>query len=120
MTSTDKHSVAAVIGLLVLSIAMRPAIVSIGSSPLLIQDQFALSFTQAALLARTLTRHFGTDRCVIAALSPVCFSALRDHTGNFDLAYALLFDVLVFMLCLTPPLKPALADAPEPVLSRAR
>ncbi|MGY2399360.1 MFS transporter [Pseudomonas sp. SDO5271_S396] len=82
MTSTDKHSLAAVIGLLVLSIALRPAIVSIGPILLLIQDQFDLSFTQAALLtsipdvcmgilallAPTLTRRFGTDRCVIAAL----------------------------------------------------
>ncbi|MFJ3487770.1 CynX/NimT family MFS transporter [Pseudomonas sp. NPDC090202] len=79
----SKHSVAAVIGLLVLSIALRPAIVSIGPILLLIQQHFQLSFTQAALLtsipdvcmgvlallAPNLTRRFGTDRCVVAALS---------------------------------------------------
>ncbi|MGY1950771.1 MFS transporter [Pseudomonas pergaminensis] len=82
MTSTDKHSLAAVLGLLVLSIALRPAIVSIGPILLLIQDQYGLSFTQAALLtsipdvcmgvlallAPGLSRRFGSDRCMIAAL----------------------------------------------------
>jgi CP family cyanate transporter-like MFS transporter len=78
-----RHSVAAVIGLLVLSIALRPAIVSIGPILLLIQQQFQLSYTQAALLtsipdvcmgvfalmAPNLNRRFGIDRCVIAALT---------------------------------------------------
>lgn len=78
----SKHSVAAIIGLLVLSVALRPAIVSIGPILLLIQQHFQLSYTQAALLtsipdvcmglfallAPHLTRRFGTDRCVIAAL----------------------------------------------------
>ncbi|NVZ52444.1 MFS transporter [Pseudomonas sp. B6002] len=81
-TETDKHSLAAIIGLLVLSIALRPAIVSLGPILLLIQDHYDLSFTQAALLtsipdvcmgvlallAPDLSRRFGTDRCVIAAL----------------------------------------------------
>ncbi|VVO08904.1 2-nitroimidazole transporter [Pseudomonas fluorescens] len=80
--ASDKHSVPAVIGLLVLSIALRPAIVSIGPILLLIQNQYGLTFTQAALLtsipdvcmgifalvAPNLSRRFGTDRCVIAAL----------------------------------------------------
>lgn len=70
-------------GLLVLSIALRPAIVSIGPILLLIQQHYHLSYTQAALLtsipdvcigvlallAPNLSRRFGTDRCVIAALS---------------------------------------------------
>ncbi|PRA21210.1 MFS transporter [Pseudomonas poae] len=81
-TDTDKHSLAAIIGLLVLSIALRPAIVSIGPILLLIQEHYGLSFTQAALLtsipdvcmgviallAPNLSQRFGTDRCVIAAL----------------------------------------------------
>lgn len=82
MTSSDKHSLAAVIGLLVLSIALRPAIVSIGPILLLIQNHYGLSFTQAALLtsipdvcmgvlallAPGLSRRFGSHRCMIAAL----------------------------------------------------
>jgi CP family cyanate transporter-like MFS transporter len=73
---------AAVLGLLILSIALRPAIVSIGPILLLIQQHFQLSFTQAALLtsipdvcmsifalmAPRLIQRFGTDRCVIVAL----------------------------------------------------
>ncbi|MFJ7797266.1 CynX/NimT family MFS transporter [Pseudomonas sp. NPDC096950] len=79
---TSKHTVAAVIGLLVLSIALRPAIVSIGPILLLIQQRFQLNYTQAALLtsipdvcmgifalmAPKLILRFGTDRCVVAAL----------------------------------------------------
>jgi MFS transporter, CP family, cyanate transporter len=81
--TTRTHTIAALIGLLVLSIALRPAIVSIGPILLLIQQHFDLSFTQAALLtsipdicmgvfalmAPNLTRRFGTDRCVVAALA---------------------------------------------------
>lgn len=78
-----RHTVAAVVGLLVLSIALRPAIVSIGPILLLIQHEFALSYTQAALLtsipdvcmgifallAPRLTVRLGIDRCVILALA---------------------------------------------------
>lgn len=78
----SQHSAAAIIGLLVLSIALRPTIVSIGPILLLIQQHFHLSYTQAALLtsipdlcmslfalmAPNLARRFGADRCVIAAL----------------------------------------------------
>lgn len=78
-----RHTLAAVIGLLVLSIALRPAIVSIGPILLLIQQHFDLSFTQAALLtsipdlcmavfalmAPDLARRFGIDRCVVLALA---------------------------------------------------
>lgn len=78
----SQHSAAAIIGLLVLSVALRPAIVSIGPILLLIQQHFQLSYTQAALLtsipdlcmslfalmAPNLARRFGADRCVIAAL----------------------------------------------------
>ncbi|MFJ9991687.1 CynX/NimT family MFS transporter [Pseudomonas putida] len=77
-----RQGLAAMIGLLVLSVALRPAIVSIGPVLLLIQQHFHLSFTQAALLtsipdvcmgvlallAPNLARRFGTDRCVVAAL----------------------------------------------------
>jgi CP family cyanate transporter-like MFS transporter len=80
---SNTHTVAAVIGLLVLSVALRPAIVSIGPILLLIQQQFQLSYTQAALLtsipdvcmgvfalmAPNVSRRFGTDRCVIVALA---------------------------------------------------
>ena len=44
---------------------------------------------------------------LVAALGPLSFGALRDHTGHYTLAYVMLFAVLVFMLCLTPALKPA-------------
>lgn len=80
--ASDKHHLQAVIGLLVLSLALRPAIVSIGPILLPIQQHFGLSFTQAALLtaipdvcmglmallAPSLARRHGTDRCVVAAL----------------------------------------------------
>ncbi len=87
MANTQNHSdsqynIAAVIGLLVLSIALRPAIISVGPILLLIQQHFHLSYTQAALLTSipdvcmgvfalmvpNLTRRFGIDRCVVVAL----------------------------------------------------
>lgn len=81
-STSAKHTLAAVVGLLILSIALRPAIVSIGPILLLIQQYFQLSYTQAALLtsipdvcmsifallAPKLIQRFGTDRCVVAAL----------------------------------------------------
>ncbi|MFJ4345414.1 CynX/NimT family MFS transporter [Pseudomonas sp. NPDC089401] len=81
--SNDKQQLAAIVGLLVLSLALRPAIVSIGPILLEIQRHFALSFTQAALLtaipdvcmgvmallAPALARRLGSDRCVVAALA---------------------------------------------------
>jgi CP family cyanate transporter-like MFS transporter len=73
---------AAIAGLLILSIALRPAIVSIGPILLLIQQHFQLSYAQAslltsipdicmgvcALLAPGISRRFGTDHAVVAAL----------------------------------------------------
>ena len=81
-SQAHKHSIAAVIGLLVLSIALRPAIISVGPILLLIQQHFHLSYTQAALLTSipdvcmgvfalmvpNLARRFGIDRCVVVAL----------------------------------------------------
>ncbi|WP_460141236.1 MFS transporter [Pseudomonas sp. S2_E01] len=78
----SRHSICAVIGLLVLSIALRPAIISVGPILLLIQQHFHLSYTQAALLTSipdvcmgvfalmvpNLARRFGIDRCVVVAL----------------------------------------------------
>lgn len=78
----NTHSIAAVIGLLVLSLALRPAIISVGPILLLIQQHFQLSYTQAALLTSIpdvcmglfalmvpgLARRFGIDRCVVVAL----------------------------------------------------
>lgn len=80
--SGSKQSLAAVIGLLVLSIALRPAIISIGPILLLIQQHFQLSYAQAALLTSipdvcmgvfalmvpSLAKRFGIYRCVITAL----------------------------------------------------
>jgi MFS transporter, CP family, cyanate transporter len=74
--------VAAIVGLLILSVALRPAIVSIGPVLLQMQDHFRLSYAQAslltsipdvcmavfALLAPRIARTFGTDNSVIAAL----------------------------------------------------
>ncbi|WP_339485556.1 MFS transporter [Pseudomonas sp. EL_65y_Pfl2_R95] len=76
------HTVAAITGLLVLSIALRPAIVSIGPVLLQIQHQFSLSYAQAALLtsipdvcmavfaliAPRIAKRLGADQTVIAAL----------------------------------------------------
>lgn len=78
----NKHNIVAVIGLLVLSIALRPTIISIGPILLLIQQHFHLSYTQAALLTSipdvcmgvfalmvpNLARRFGIDRSVVVAL----------------------------------------------------
>jgi CP family cyanate transporter-like MFS transporter len=79
----QKHSVTAVIGLLILSIALRPPIISVGPILLLIQQHFQLSYTQAALLTSipdvcmgvfalvvpSLARRFGIDRSVVVALT---------------------------------------------------
>ncbi len=76
------HSVAAILGLLILSMSLRPAIVSIGPVLLQIQQQFRLSYAQAALLtsipdlcmavfaliAPKMARRLGVDQTVIAAL----------------------------------------------------
>ncbi|MFI8479116.1 CynX/NimT family MFS transporter [Pseudomonas sp. NPDC078700] len=80
--SSTGHAVAAITGLLVLSIALRPAIVSIGPVLLQIQQEFRLSYAQAALLtsipdvcmavfallAPKMAKRLGADQTVIAAL----------------------------------------------------
>ncbi|MGV8920608.1 MAG: CynX/NimT family MFS transporter [Pseudomonas sp.] len=90
VSSNRQQGLAAMAGLLVLSIALRPAIVSIGPILLLIQQHFHLSYTEAALLtsipdvcigvlallAPNLSRRFGIDRCVIAALTLLGVSTL--------------------------------------------
>src|SRR5476649_1717291 len=79
---SPRYRFAAIVGLLILSIALRPAIVSIGPILLLIQQHFQLSYAQAslltsipdicmgvcALLAPGISRRFGTDHAVVAAL----------------------------------------------------
>ncbi|MFK3796286.1 hypothetical protein [Pseudomonas sp. NPDC088444] len=50
---------------------------------------------------------------LIAAAGPLCFGALRDVTGSYAAAYDMLFAVLLFMLCVTPLLKPAREDLPQ-------
>jgi len=98
-SSSRGHTLAAVIGLLVLALALRPAIVSIGPVLLQIQQHFQLSYAQAslltsipdvcmalfALLAPGIARRFGADRTVIAALillgAATLLRALSDSTA---------------------------------------
>lgn len=82
-TATHAHRATAIIGLLILSLALRPGIVSIGPILLQIQNEFALSFTKSSLLIAIpdvcmgvfalfvprIARMFGSDRSVIAALA---------------------------------------------------
>ncbi|MDR9754264.1 MFS transporter [Pseudomonas sp. SZMC_28357] len=93
------NTLAAVLGLLILALALRPAIVSIGPVLLQIQQHFQLSYAQAslltsipdvcmalfALLAPGIARRFGADRTVIAALillgAATLLRALSDSTA---------------------------------------
>lgn len=84
--STDTRKAAAAIALLILSIALRPPIVSIGPVLESIQQSFGLSYTQASLLtaipdvcmgvfalaAPGVARRLGTDNAVVAALALLC------------------------------------------------
>ncbi|AKM04734.1 CynX/NimT family MFS transporter [Burkholderia pyrrocinia] len=81
--SPDTRKAAAAIALLILSIALRPPIVSIGPVLESIQQSFGLSYTQASLLtaipdvcmgvfalaAPGVARRLGTDNAVVAALA---------------------------------------------------
>jgi CP family cyanate transporter-like MFS transporter len=86
--SRHAHKVAAAIALLILSIALRPPIVSIGPVLDSIQKSFSLSYTQASLLtaipdvcmgvfalvAPRVARKLGTDNAVVAALALLCIA----------------------------------------------
>ncbi|MDL5598921.1 MFS transporter [Bacillus subtilis] len=88
--SSSQQAITAVIGLLILSIALRPPIISVGPILLLIQQHFQLSYTQAALLTSipdvcmgvfalvvpSLARRFGIDRSVVVALTLLGASTL--------------------------------------------
>src|SRR5262249_29186370 len=83
---TDTRKAAAAIALLILSVALRPPIVSIGPVLESIQKSFSLSYTQASLLtaipdicmgvfalvAPRVARRLGTDNAVVAALALLC------------------------------------------------
>ncbi|MFJ5286809.1 CynX/NimT family MFS transporter [Pseudomonas sp. NPDC088429] len=87
--STVKMTTTAIIGLLILSFALRPAIISIGPVLLAIQEEFGLSFAQAsllttipdlcmgvfALIAPWVASRLGGDRAVVVALL-VLFAAI--------------------------------------------
>ena len=78
-----QDKIVAVAGLIVLSLALRPAIVSIGPVLLLIRERFELSYSQAsllttipdicmgvfALLAPRVAGKFGVDRSIVGALA---------------------------------------------------
>ncbi|QBF26288.1 MFS transporter [Pseudomonas tructae] len=80
--STAKRTLFAIVGLLILSFALRPAIISIGPVLLTIQEEFGLSFAQAsllttipdlcmgvfALIAPWVANRLGADRAVVVAL----------------------------------------------------
>ena len=87
------------IALLILSIALRPPIVSIGPVLESIQKSFSLSYTQASLLttipdicmgvfalvAPLVARRWGTDNAVIAALAILCIAMIaRALAGSAD------------------------------------
>jgi CP family cyanate transporter-like MFS transporter len=81
-TAAHAHRITAIIGLLILSLALRPGIVSIGPILLQIQNEFALSYTKSSLLIAIpdicmgvfalfvprIARTLGSDRAVITAL----------------------------------------------------
>lgn len=81
-TAAHTHRITAIIGLLILSLALRPGIVSIGPILLQIQHEFALSYTKSSLLIAIpdicmavfalfvprIARTLGSDRAVITAL----------------------------------------------------
>ncbi|MUF06804.1 MFS transporter [Pseudomonas sp. CCM 7893] len=80
----------AIIGLLILSFALRPAIISIGPVLLAIQGEFKLSFAQAsllttipdlcmgvfALIAPWVANRLGGDRAVVVALLVLCVAII--------------------------------------------
>lgn len=88
--STNTKKAAAAIALLILSVALRPPIVSIGPVLDSIQRSFSLSYTQASLLtaipdicmgvfalvAPGVARRFGTDNAVVAALALLCIAMI--------------------------------------------
>ena len=88
--STNTKKAAAAIALLILSVALRPPIVSIGPVLDSIQRSFSLSYTQASLLiaipdicmgvfalvAPGVARRFGTDNAVVAALVLLCVAMI--------------------------------------------
>ncbi|WP_321803477.1 CynX/NimT family MFS transporter [Burkholderia sp. BCC1993] len=88
--STDTGKAAAAVALLILSIALRPPIVSIGPVLDSIQHSFGLSYTQASLLtaipdicmgvfalaAPGVARRLGTDNAVVAALALLCVAMI--------------------------------------------
>lgn len=88
--SIRANKAAAAIALLILSIALRPPIVSIGPVLESIQKSFSLSYTQASLLttipdicmgvfalaAPWVGRRLGTDNAVVAALALLCIAMI--------------------------------------------
>jgi MFS transporter, CP family, cyanate transporter len=88
--SMDAKKAAAAVALLILAVALRPPIVSIGPVLDSIQKSFSLSFTQASLLtaipdicmgvfalvAPGVARRLGTDNAVIAALVLLCVAMI--------------------------------------------
>ncbi|RQR49534.1 MFS transporter [Burkholderia sp. Bp9140] len=88
--STDAGKAVAAVALLILSIALRPPIVSIGPVLDSIQRSFGLSYTQASLLtaipdicmgvfalaAPGVARRLGTDNAVVAALALLCVALI--------------------------------------------
>ncbi|KER67603.1 MFS transporter [Burkholderia cepacia] len=102
--STDTRKAVAAVALLILSVALRPPIVSIGPVLDAIQQRFGLSYTQASLLtaipdvcmgvfalaAPGVARRLGTDNAVVAALALLCVAMI---------ARALAGSAAVLMLC---------------------
>ena len=88
--ATHVNRAAGGIALLILSIALRPPIVSIGPVLESIQKSFSLSYTQASLLttipdicmgvfalvAPRVARRWGTDNAVIASLTILCIAMI--------------------------------------------
>ncbi|KVV42326.1 MFS transporter [Burkholderia territorii] len=88
--STDTGKAAAAVALLILSIALRPPIVSIGPVLDSIRQSFGLSYTQASLLtaipdicmgvfalaAPGVARRLGTNNAVVAALALLCIAMI--------------------------------------------
>jgi CP family cyanate transporter-like MFS transporter len=106
-TAPHAHRATAIIGLLILSLALRPGIVSIGPILLLVQNEFALSYTKSSLLIAIpdvcmgvfalfvprIARMFGSDRSVIVALALMAAAmVLRALSASvFSLLLATLF-----------------------------
>ncbi|MNR84396.1 putative transporter YycB [compost metagenome] len=106
-STTHTHRATAIIGLLILSLALRPGIVSIGPILLQIQNEFALSYTKSsfliaipdvcmgvfALFVPRIARSFGSDRSVIAALA--LMAAAMIARAFSESVFALLFSTLL-------------------------